>query len=455
MRDAAFTGLSQPRRGRAIIALSFGTALLVIDNSIATVALPSIARALGVTPSAAISVVTIYQAVLLMSVLPLSAVGDLIGHRRLYQAGQVLFLVASLACVAATNLPTLLAARAAQALGTASVLAVNVALLRSIYPVEKLGRGLGLNSIIIASASTIAPTIGGLILAAGNWRAVFAVAVPFAVLSLLMGRSLPAPRPRRGVYDVVAGVLCAAMFAALLAGLEALRHTALIPTAALVALAALLGMLLMRRERCSDRPILPMDLLAQPACALPTLASLLFNGANMAFILSLPFRLHHVWDLGPAQIGLLMATWPIATMAVATLAGFLTERSPPGLLGGLGAALTATAFGLTAWITTNGPDPLWLVVPLALGGVGAGLFLAPNSHLIMRATPITRSASAGALISTTRLLGATLGASLLAWLMTADLGLGVAPALTAAGCALASSGCSLSTRRFVKAPAHR
>src|SRR6187401_3819531 len=88
-------GLPMPRRYWAIAAISFGTALLVLDGAIANVALPTIARDLGVTNAAVTNVVAIYQLVLVMVLLPFSSLGDRIGHRRFYQAGQLLFLVAS------------------------------------------------------------------------------------------------------------------------------------------------------------------------------------------------------------------------------------------------------------------------------------------------------------------------------------------------------------------------
>ncbi|WP_409018856.1 MFS transporter [Brevundimonas vesicularis] len=202
-------GLPMPRRGWAIVALSFGTALLVMDNTIATVALPTVARALDVPASAAVSVVTVYQMVLLMALLPLSSLGDLIGNRRLYQGGQALFLVATVLCFFVNSLPMLLMTRAAQALGVAAVLSVNVGLLRRIYPIRHLGRGLALSSLIIASAGALAPTIGGYILSVGSWRWVFVAAAPFALISLLLGRALPAPRRRPRPAMTWPGPCCA------------------------------------------------------------------------------------------------------------------------------------------------------------------------------------------------------------------------------------------------------
>lgn len=451
-------GLPQPQRAWAVVAISLGTALLVLDNSIATIALPSIAAALDVPASATVSIVTVYQLVLLMALLPLSALGDLIGHRRLYRAGQVVFIGATGLCVIADSLPMLLVARGCQALGVAAVLAVSVALLRRIYPTDRLGRGLGLNSIIIASAGALAPTVGGFILSAGSWRWVFVAAAPFALLSLLMGRSLPDPPPTRRDYDRVGAVLCAAMFGAVIGGIELGVHGAWPAVAGGLLLTGLIvGWRFVKRELNRPNPILPVDLLARPAFTLAIMAALLSFVASMTFTLSLPFRLQAAYALSPAQIGAVMAAWPLTMMAVAPIAGALSDRAPKGLLSGLGMVLTSTAFLLMAFLPSSFPGFGLLVAPLMLGGAGSGLFLAPNSHLIMSAAPPARSASAGAMISTTRLVGSALGATVLAALMALGLGQGPAPALVASACALLAALCGLANLLPpcpLKEPAH-
>ena len=437
-----------PQRLWAIGAISFGTALLVLDNAIATVALPTIAAALAVPPSAAVTVVTIYQIVLLMALLPFSALGDRIGHRRLYQAGQVTFIAASLLCFFAVDLTMLLVARAAQAFGVAAVLAVSAALLRQIYPSASLGRGLGLNSIIIGSAAALAPTLGGFILALGSWRWVFLAAAPFALLSLAVGRFLPNPPPSRQDYDLFGAVLCAAMFGALIGALELQVHGAAFALVApLAAIGAGAAWIFVRRELRRPAPILPLDLLAKPAFLLATASALLSFVATLTFTLSLPFRLQAAYELAPAQIGVVLAVWPLSMMVVAPFAGFLSDRAPKGLLGGLGMVLCCVAFLLMARLPPDFPGYALLAAPLVVGGIGSGLFLAPNAHLILSSAPPSRTASAGAMISATRLVGSALGATLFAALLSKGLGHGSAPALASAAGAAFAALCSFANLR--------
>ena len=128
------TGLEKPRRYFAIFAISCGTALMVMDGALPNVALPTIARELNIDSSSAIMIVSVYQLVLVMTLLPLSALGGRIGLRKMYQLGLCLFIGASLLCFFAPSFPLLLAARALQALGAAAALSVASALIRSIYP---------------------------------------------------------------------------------------------------------------------------------------------------------------------------------------------------------------------------------------------------------------------------------------------------------------------------------
>jgi DHA2 family multidrug resistance protein-like MFS transporter len=436
-------GLPLPRRYFAIAAISFGTALVVIDGAIPTVALPTIARALGVDNSAAVLLVTVYQLVLVMTLLPFAALGDRLGHRRLYQLGQIVFTVATILCFFANSLPFLLVVRAVQALGAAAALSVSMAMLRAIYPSRQLGRGLGINSVVVSSAAALAPTLGGSILAFGSWPWVFAAAAPFGLVSLMLGRYLPQPERQSGDFDLLGAALSAATFGLIIAGLESAVHgNSPVVSATIVALGALVAFLLVRHELGEERPIMPVDLLGRPAFALATLGAFAAFIASMTLILSLPFRLEHSFGFSPSQIGAMIAPWPLTTMFVAPVAGALSDRAPAGLLGSVGMAVATAGLLQLAWLPA---EPAFLDVAwrMMLCGAGFGLFLSPNARIIIGSAPRDRAASAGGLVSTARLTGQTLGATVVAALLALNLGGGPAPALVAAGLALVAGLCSL------------
>jgi len=445
MGGSPMDGLPTPRRYLAILALACGTALAVIDGSVVTVALPTLARDLGVHASTAVLVVTVYQLVLVMTLLPFSALGSRIGLRRLYQYGQLAFLLATVACFFARNLPLLLLVRAVQALAAAASLSVSSALIRSIYPARQLGRGLAVNNVVVSSSIALAPTLGGLVLSVAAWPWIFAAAAP---LSLLLGRrALPEPQARDDPYDVMAAALCALTFGLIIAGLELAVHGgALVLSAPLVAAGIVIAVVFVRRELRSKIPILPVDLLMRRVVGLSALGSLLAFIASMTFMVSLPFRLQLHYGFAPGAVGAMISPWPLATLLIAPIAGMLSDRFPAGILGGIGMTIATCGLVLLAFLPAQ-LTHLDMVWRMAMCGAGFGLFMAPNARLIVHSAPHERAASAGGLISTTRLTGQTLGATVVAALLSVGVGGGPMPALLAAALTVLAGICSLARLR--------
>ena len=441
-------GLPTPRRYLAILSVALGTALSVIDGTIVNVALPSLARDLRITPSMAVLVVTVYQLTLVTTLLPLSALGQRIGLKRLYQTGQLVFVVASVLCFFARSLPFLLVVRVAQGLGAAATLCVASALIRAIYPGRWLGRGLSVNTLVVSTSAVISPTLGGLIISFASWPWLFAAAVPLGVFSLLLGRgSLPEVPRETEPYDVFGAVLCALTFGLLVGGLESLVHgDSPVIAAAIVAVGISVAVVFVRREVRSELPILPVDLLGQPLLALSVLGAFLAFIGSMGFMLSLPFRLQQGYGFAPGEVGAMIMPWPAAMMIVSPLAGLLSDRYPAGILGAIGMTIAVTGFILMAMLPPQATH-FAIVWRMVLCGVGYGLYLSPNARLIVSSAPVARAASASGLISTNRLLGQTLGATVLAALLDMGHGADRVPAIIAAVLAGTAAICSMARIR--------
>lgn len=434
-------GLPRPRRRLAVAALSLGTSLVIIDGAIAAVALPTIARALDVDAASAVLVVAVYQLCTVMTVLPFSALGDRIGHRRLYQFGQLCFALATMLVLFAQSLPLLLCIRAAQALAASAVLSVSMAMIRATYPAGQLGRGIGTNSVVVQTSAALAPSLCGLILAFADWPWVFAVAAPLALASLLLGRALPDPVPGSEPFDFRAALVCSASIGLVIVGIGGTSHgVPALVSVGVLALGVIVATRFVRRELKKTRPILPLDLLATPALALSVLGALTAFIASTTIILSTPFRLQHEYGFTAAEVGLALGSWPLSTILVAPLAGMLADRYPAGLLGAAGMLVASGALAALVMLPAT-PDWIDVGWRLALCGSGFALFLAPNTRLLISSAPRERAASAGGLVSTTRLIGQTLAATLVAGLFAAGAG-GSTPLLLAAGFAVATGVCS-------------
>lgn len=433
-------GLPLPRRYAAIVAVSLGTMISTIDTGSLNIALPTLARELHAPASSAVLLVTAYQLVLIMTVLPLSALGDRLGHRTLYQYGQLLYLGATVFCFVAHSLPALVAIRVAQAAGAAATSSVSSAMIRQVYPQARLGRGMALNTMLATIASTLAPSLGGLILSYARWPWLFAICVPLGLGSLVSGRrALPDPIVRPDPYDARAALMCAGTFGLAVIGLEGAVHGASWAlTAALLIAAVFVGTAFVRREAAQHKPVLPVDLLRNRQIALSTIAGLMGSMATMTVMITLPFRLQQQFGYSPAEAGLVYAAWPMALILFAPVAGILSDRFPPGLLGLIGTVLGVTGMMLLAFLPDH-PRHIDIMWRLVFISAGSGTFFAPNARQIIFAAPMERAAAAGGLTQTTRMAGQVVGSTVTAALLAMGVGAGSMPALVAA-CLFSVSG---------------
>lgn len=451
-------GLPTPARYHAMATVLCGIALTVLDGSVMNLALPGVARDLNVSASMVIWVVNAYQVAILALMLPLARLGDLYGHKRVYLAGLALFTLASLGCVLSRTLEQLIAARVLQGLGGAGMFAINAALVRRIYPSRLLGRGIAINSVVVGMSSVAGSSIAALVLSVASWPWLFAINLPIGLFVLVSGyRSLPGhtvARPSGRAFSFVDMGLNIAMFSALFLGVdqlvprggEAVTPGTSLPALALIAAGVAVGVVYVQRQRRLAVPLLPIDLLRIPVFRLSMCASVAAFTAQMLASIALPFLLLHGLGRSPADAGLVLTAWPIATVVTAALAGRLIGRVPAGLLGGIGLATMALGLLLMAWLPAQ-PSMLEMTWRLALCGAGFGLFQSPNNHTIVTSAPVTRSGAAGGMLGTARLTGQSTGALLIAMLFSLSLvsqahvpqlALGIA-----AACALLASAASM------------
>jgi DHA2 family multidrug resistance protein-like MFS transporter len=407
-------GLPTPRRYFAMLAIALGIVMAVLDGTVVNVALPSIARELGASPSAAVWVVNAYQLVIVALLLPLASMGERIGYRRIYTAGIVVFTLGSLGCALSGSLGQLIAARVLQGIGGAAIMSMNGALVRHTYPDAHLGRGIGLNGLVVATAAAVAPSLAAGILAVGPWPWLFAVNVPFGLLNLWLVRHLPRSEQSDRAFDWTSALLSAAMFGLLFVGADTLtRSGAMLPAAAGLAVAAAAAVLLVRRGVRMPAPLIPVDLFRNPVFALSVTASVCAFAAFAITFVALPFYFQAVLGRDQVETGLLMTPWPVALGLAAPLAGRLSDRIEAGVLGGFGMAALAVGLALLSRLSPAS-GTLGICLMMALCGFGFGCFQAPNNRTMLSAAPRTRSGAAGGMLALARLFGMTVGATTVA-----------------------------------------
>lgn len=406
----------------AVAALFCGTALLTIDAGITAMALPFIKDGSGQPRPEAVLLVVAYNLVLAMTLLPFASLGERRGMKKVYVGGVLLYLVGAGLCFVVDQISWLIVVRVLQALGAAASLSVAVGLLRNLYPLERLGMGMGINTIASVTGAALAPIVGGWVISLLAWKWVFAAGVPLAVISLALVRFLPeAPRTQRQ-FDTMGGLLCAATFGLLIVGLESLNHgVPRILSFAPIFAGTVTALVFVKHQRGVDHPVLPVDLLALPTLSLSIGAAFGAVLSSWFLMLSMPFLLD-AYGFSALEIGSLLLPYVIATAICSPVSGFLSDRLSPVLLSTMGLSVALLGLISFGWLdsTVTHAQILWR---MAMCGAGFGLFFSPNARLIIGSAPRSRSASASSLISTTRVFGQALGSTIFGGFLAMNVGI--------------------------------
>ena len=404
------------RKYMAVTAILIALVMTVLDVTVVNVALPVLSGELGVSDSSAVWIVTVYQLVITMLLLPLSSAGDLYSYRRTFLTGVVVFTAAAVLCAASRSFFMIVASRAIQGVGAACVMGVNIALTRMIYPREILGRGLALNAMVIAIATAAGPTIAGSILSVASWHWLFLLNVPLGIAAFFIGRRLLPQNPsdgRRRKFDWVSAAANVVVFGLIFYSLGSFaRKGDVVMCMCLLCAGLVTGVFYVLRQKKSLDPMLPVDLFRIRLYSLSIATSVCsFIAQNVAMI-SLQFLFLCSFGFSEITTGLLMTPWPLATMIISPLAARFVERHNPGATAAAGMGVYACGIILLL-LLPDAEVAFWNIAwRMAVCGVGFGMFQTPNNIVMVIATPVRRTGGAGGMQSTARLVGQTLGATI-------------------------------------------
>jgi DHA2 family methylenomycin A resistance protein-like MFS transporter len=422
----------------ALVVASAGFGLVIMHTTAVNVALPAIHRGLGGTVAALQWCVNAYALGLAALLLPCGALADRYGARRTFLAGLGIFAAGGASCAAAPRLWLLVAGQGVAGVGAAMIAPASLSLIRETFPdARQRMHALGVLSLGLSAGFGAGPIVGGALVGALGWRAVFLVDVPcaLALIAVVVARVPVSPlRPGRSidVGGVLLGVL--ALGAVTFALTEGGNHGWTAPGvwwAAGLALLAGIGFVVF--ERSSRAPLLPKPLLASRQVRTASLVGLSFNFAvyGELFLLSLAFqRLDHA---SPFETGLLFFPQPVGTCLVATAVGRWLGRTGPrrplllGLMFSVASVITLLGFD-------QAPFPLAAACGLLMAGIAGGL-LVPSLHvLVLVGTPAEVSGIAAASLNASRQIGGVLGVAVLGSMVSAGaLASGVREALVLAG----------------------
>jgi MFS family permease len=448
---------SIPSPRRALAGLSLATLLSSLGTSSANVALPTLAQAFGASFQQIQWIVLAYLLAITALIVGVGRLGDIVGRRRLLLAGVLLFTAASALCGVAPSLGMLITARAAQGLGASVMMALAMALVGETVAKERTGSAMGLLGTMSAIGTALGPSLGGVLIAALGWQAIFLVNVPLGIVTLILAGALPADRRgsfvgacsyrRTGVhfagtcartgrtrFDTTGTLLLALTLAAYALAMTIGRASFGPLNLVLLAAAALAFGLFWHAEARAPSPLIRFAMFRDPTLSAGLAMSALVSTVMMATLVVGPFYLARALGLAAAPVGLVMSVGPLVAALTGVPAGRMVDRfgaqraTVAGLLGVAAGSLVLSLVPPTLGIAGY-------VSPLMVLTAGYALFQTANNTAVMQDVSPDRRGVVSGLLNLSRNLGLVTGASAMGavfWLAAAATDVATAPATAVA-----------------------
>ena len=401
----------------ALLSLSLSMLLSSLGTSIANVGLPTLAQAFGASFQAVQWIVLAYLLAITTLIVSVGRLGDLTGRRRLLLGGIVLFTLASILSGAAPTLWLVIAARAAQGLGAAVMMALTMAFVGDTVPKERTGSAMGLLGTMSAIGTALGPSLGGVLIAGAGWRAIFLVNVPLGLAALLLAyRHLPAdrraPDSDRAGFDSMGTLLLVLTLAAYALAMTLGRGQFGLLNVALLLAAAFGTGLFVRAQARAVSPLIRLAMFRDPLLSAGLAMSALVSTVMMATLVVGPFYLARGLGLDAAVVGLVLSAGPLVAAFAGVPSGRIADRfgaqrmTVMGLIGVAAGcfllSLTPAEFGIAGY-----------VAPLVVMTAGYALFQAANNTMVMTGIKPEQRGVVSGMLNLSRNLGLVTGASVM------------------------------------------
>jgi EmrB/QacA subfamily drug resistance transporter len=399
-----------------LVAVAASTLLATIDGSIVNVAMPTLVEELDTSFNIIQWVALGYLLTIATLTMSMGRLGDVVGKKKLFVTGIVVFTVASALCGLVPDVSWLIGFRVLQALGAVLILALGAAILVEAFPPNERGKALGWIGTTVSLGIVSGPVIGGLLISSFSWRAIFFVNIPVGIVGTYLAlRHVPNTTPPRGQrFDLAGAVLMSlslfALSLSLTLGQEAGFTDPMIIGGFTVAVAAAIAFVVV--ELRVESPMLQLRLFRSPMLTVSVVTGFLAYSCLAATFFLLPFYLEGVLGFGVGQVGLLIGAAPLMMGIFSPISGTLSDRFGVRRLTLLGLLIISAAYlGFTTFdVDTTAAHYLLIAIPL---GIGVGIFNSPNNSAIMGSVPPEYMGIGGGLLTITRLLGQISGVAVL------------------------------------------
>ena len=412
---------SRAHRGWTLAIVSIGLFMMVLDNLVVNVALPSIRRDLGASIQTLEWTVNAYVLAYAVLLLTGAALGDRLGRKRMFIAGIAVFTAGSAAAALSPSIAFLIAARAVQGAGAALVTPLTLTLLAEAYPAEQRGLALGVWSGISGIGVALGPLVGGALTEVASWHWIFWVNVPIGLALIPLAASrLTESRGEVERLDLPGLGLASTGLFGIVFGLVRSQSVGWGSPEVVISLAAgvLLVLAFIRQELRTAEPMLPMEFFSNRGFAVTNAVSLAMYFGMFGSIFFLAQFMQNVLHNSPLQAGVKLLAWTGAVLVVSPLAGLMSERygSRPFMVAGLG--LQAIALGWMATLAAVDTTYASLVIPFVLAGTGMALVFAPSANAVLASVRTSQTGQASGATNAIRELGGVLGIALLSTVFT-------------------------------------
>jgi EmrB/QacA subfamily drug resistance transporter len=411
------------RRWWTLAAMCFALAMVMLDNTVTNVALPSIQRSFDASLSAlewTINAYTLTFAVLLVTG---GRLGDIFGRRKVFLIGVVIFAVASATIGFAPNESFLVASRAIQGIGAALMMPATLSIITNAFPPQERGRAIGMWAGVSAIALALGPLIGGWLTEDVTWRAIFFINIPIAIVAIFVtlfatheSRDETASRKvdYAGITTLTVGLT--ALVLALVEG----NSWGWGSPAIIAMLAASVGGLVtfVAIERTTDAPIVDFNFFRSRSFLGANIVAFFISFGMFAVFFFLALYMQNILGYGPLETGVRFLPTTLVIMFAGPIAGRLSDRVGPRTPLTIGLLLVAVSLAWQSRITVDTSFG-FLVVPFILLGLGMGFTMSPMSTAAMNAVDRTKAGVASGTLSMTRMVGGTFGVAALGALVAA------------------------------------
>lgn len=408
---------------KVLITVAVTTMTATMDASITNISFPVLTAAFDTSLTVVMWVAVAFVLVSTSSMLIIGKIGDMVGRKRIFLAGIVVFTLGLLACALARTIGQLILFRAFQAVGAAMTISCGAALVTEAFPPNEVGKGLGSLGVSVSLGFIAGPIIGGLLLDYLDWRSIFYVRIPLGIAAFLMAiLFLDKDRPGSGKIrlDVLGTLTSSAGIFLFVFGVSRMRDYG--PASVHVLPVAGLGLILLSVfvivERHAQNPIVDPALFKDMVFSSAIGGLLLHFVAAPPYMLIIPFYLMLGLHMQASEAGMLMAATSVTTMVFGPVSGWLSDRFGRAWFAVIGAAAATLSFvlmlGFDLQSTVKEIAPVFVLL-----GVGAGTFQPANNSIIMGAVDRARLGTASALIATQRQVGIAVGMALTGTLFSA------------------------------------